>query len=69
MLSDAKGALKKEMIIMCTDCGGEFEVPEDVETGEIIECPDCGLDYVIVLDESGQLSLKELTLEGEDWGE
>ena len=54
---------------MCTDCGGEIEVPDDSEAGEIIECPDCGLDYVIVEDESGQLSLKELTLEGEDWGE
>ena len=57
------------MTIMCTDCGGELEVPNDSEAGEIIECPDCGLDYVIVEDESGQLSLKELTLEGEDWGE
>ena len=33
------------------------------------KCPDCGLDYVVVEDESGMLQLKELTIEGEDWGE
>lgn len=64
-----QGAYKKNMVITCTDCGGEIEFPEDVEAGEIIECPDCGLDYVVVFDDGGSVSLKELTLEGEDWGE
>lgn len=57
------------MSIICMDCGGEIEIPEDVEAGEIIECPDCGLDYIVVIDENGSVSLKELTLKGEDWGE
>jgi lysine biosynthesis protein LysW len=57
------------MSTVCIDCGVTIEILEDVIPGEIIGCPDCGLDYVVVEDESGLLSLKELTIEGEDWGE
>jgi len=56
------------MASICIDCGRELEIPEDVLEGEIIGCPDCGLDYVIKLDE-GEITLNELTIEGEDWGE
>ena len=55
--------------IDCTDCGGIIEITEDVLVGEIISCPDCGLDYVIEEDGSGLLVIKELIIEGEDWGE
>jgi alpha-aminoadipate carrier protein LysW len=54
---------------ICSECFAEFGVPNDLEEGEIITCPDCGLDYVIEIDEEGKKVLKELTLEGEDWGE
>jgi alpha-aminoadipate carrier protein LysW len=57
------------MSINCTDCGGVIKMPEDVAVGEIIECPDCGLEYVAAETENGLLVLKELTLKGEDWGE
>jgi alpha-aminoadipate carrier protein LysW len=53
----------------CTDCGGVVDFPDDCLVDEIISCPDCGLDYVVVEEESGLLTIKELTLEGEDWGE
>jgi len=53
----------------CTDCGASVEMPNDALPGEIIGCPDCGLDYVIETDEGGEKKLIELTLEGEDWGE
>ena len=53
----------------CTDCGGVIDLPDDCLVNEIICCPDCGLDYVIIEEESGLLTIKELTLEGEDWGE
>jgi len=56
-------------VFACTDCGAELEIPEDALPGEIIGCPDCGLDYVIEVDESGGKQLKELLIEGEDWGE
>ncbi len=51
------------------DCKALIDVPEDALPGEIVSCPDCGLDYVVEMDESGLLILKELTIEGEDWGE
>jgi len=57
------------MMINCVDCGAEIEIPEDVIQGEIISCPDCGLDFVTIEGESGLLSLQELMIEGEDWGE
>ncbi len=46
-----------------------MDVPNDALIGEIIGCPDCGLDYVIENDDSGGKHLKELLIEGEDWGE
>ena len=55
--------------IDCTDRGGIIEIPEDVLTGEILSCPDCGLDYVVEEDGTGLLVIKELTIDGEDWGE
>lgn len=53
----------------CDDCGAPINFPEDVITDEIIGCSDCGLDYVVVKNETGELSLSELLIEGEDWGE
>jgi len=32
-------------------------------------CPMCGVDYIIAVDERGLVTLKELAIEGEDWGE
>jgi alpha-aminoadipate carrier protein LysW len=57
------------MSMNCVDCGGILEIPEDSISGEIISCPDCGLDFVVVEGENGLLMLKELMIEGEDWGE
>jgi alpha-aminoadipate carrier protein LysW len=52
----------------CTDCEAEIEVPDDVVDGEIITCPDCGLDLEVVLTPQGR-SIKPLSVEKEDWGE
>lgn len=57
------------MSINCVDCGASINIPDDAISGEIIGCPDCGLDYVVVDDGSGSLSIQELMIEGEDWGE
>ena len=57
------------MMYDCKDCGASIEVPTDVQSGEILGCADCGLDYVIELDASGIILIKELAIEGEDWGE
>lgn len=53
----------------CIDCGADLEVSDDVLQGEIIGCPDCGLDYFLDEGEDGTKHLKELLIEGEDWGE
>lgn len=57
------------MSLTCMDCEALIEIPEDSLSGEIISCPDCGLDFAIVEDETGLLSIQELVIEGEDWGE
>jgi len=53
----------------CIDCTAPLEVPSDALDGEIIDCPDCGLDYVMEVGEEGKKELKQLTVDGEDWGE
>jgi predicted RNA-binding Zn-ribbon protein involved in translation (DUF1610 family) len=53
----------------CIECGGTLDVPKECEKGDIFSCPDCGVDYVIELDEEGNKQVKELNLEEEDWGE
>ena len=58
-----------KLIENCVDCDASIEVSSDPLEGEIIGCPDCGLDYVMEIGEQGSIQLKELIIEGEDWGE
>ncbi len=55
----------------CPDCDSELDVPCDVQLGEIVSCPSCGLELEVkqLSNGGGALSLQELILEGEDWGE
>ncbi len=51
----------------CSECGAGVDLPQDVEIGEIIVCPDCGAELEI-------RGLDPLVLElapevEEDWGE
>ena len=57
------------MTTTCTECGSEVKVDNNVVDGEVLSCPVCGLDHVVKIDASGNISLKELAIEGEDWGE
>ncbi len=43
----------------------------DVEKGEILSCPGCGLELEVkkINNGGGCIDLQELTIEGEDWGE
>jgi transcription elongation factor Elf1 len=56
---------------VCPDCDSELSVPCDVEKGEILSCPCCGLELEIkeIGCGGGCASLQELVIEGEDWGE
>jgi len=51
----------------CLECGAPIELADDVEEGEIVVCPDCGVELEVVsLD---PISLELAPEEEEDWGE
>ena len=54
----------------CPDCDSELNVPCDIEKGEILSCPGCGLELEVKkINGGGCVELQELAIEGEDWGE
>jgi len=55
----------------CPDCDSALEVPSDVELGEILSCPCCGLELEVKKTTfgGGCTEFQELVIEGEDWGE
>lgn len=53
----------------CLECDGEIELPNDVAIGEIVTCPDCGLDFEVCKINPDGISLKKAESIGEDWGE
>jgi lysine biosynthesis protein LysW len=57
------------MVFQCKECGTEIEATIENVAGEIVPCPMCGVDYVVVVDENRLVTLKEFAIEGEDWGE
>ena len=57
------------MKVKCLECNCEFDVPDDVIVGEIVTCPDCGLELEVTKIEAGLIEVKSAKVEGEDWGE
>jgi len=55
--------------LKCPECDGEIDVPEDVISGEIVSCSDCGMDLEVRFTEKGEINLQQAEIEGEDWGE
>jgi alpha-aminoadipate carrier protein LysW len=53
----------------CPDCDADLKVSEDTEKGEIVSCPECGLELEVKQIDGTKLELEELVIEGEDWGE
>ncbi|MFQ5836456.1 MAG: lysine biosynthesis protein LysW [Candidatus Bathyarchaeia archaeon] len=54
---------------LCPDCDAELEVPNSVVTGEILTCLSCGLELEVSQINHDSVELRELVIEGEDWGE
>lgn len=54
-------------IVSCPECLAEITLEADAELGEIIVCPDCGVDLEIVSLEPAAVDLAPM--EEEDWGE
>lgn len=53
--------------ITCPECEAEVRLEADAEAGEIIVCPDCGVDLEITSLDPAQVELAPM--EEEDWGE
>lgn len=54
---------------MCPDCEAEIKLPEGAKAGEIVSCPDCGLELEVKEINGDKIDLKEISIEKEDWGE
>ncbi len=52
----------------CPDCDAALSVPDDAVDGEIVTCPDCGLDLQVTITGHSR-SVKAVVVEKEDWGE
>jgi alpha-aminoadipate carrier protein LysW len=52
----------------CPDCEAAIPVPDDAVEGEIVTCPDCGLDLEVHTTGESR-SIKPVVIEKEDWGE
>lgn len=61
----------KTVTAKCPDCDSILNIPYDIEEGEILSCPGCGLELEVKKPSKGgeYLNLQELIIEGEDWGE
>jgi alpha-aminoadipate carrier protein LysW len=51
----------------CPECEGEVELEEDAIAGEIVQCPDCGVELEVV--SVKPVELARAPEEEEDWGE
>jgi alpha-aminoadipate carrier protein LysW len=54
-------------MVECLECAAELDLGSDLEEGEILVCPDCGVELEV-------MGLDPITLElapevEEDWGE
>jgi alpha-aminoadipate carrier protein LysW len=53
----------------CAECYFEFEVDNEVMMGEIIECPDCGVELEVIELKDNEVVVQKAEMEEEDWGE
>ncbi len=53
----------------CPSCFFEFELDEGTIEGEVIPCPDCGVDLEVVSIQGNVVKLEEAEMAEEDWGE
>jgi len=55
--------------IECPECLAKIDVPDDVLIGEILECPDCGIELEVCKIEGRKVEVRIAASEEEDWGE
>ena len=54
-------------MVMCPECEAEIILEVGTEVGEILVCPDCGVDLEVMFLDPPQVDLAPM--EEEDWGE
>ncbi|MEM2110584.1 MAG: alpha-aminoadipate/glutamate carrier protein LysW/ArgW [Candidatus Bathyarchaeia archaeon] len=59
----------KSFKLRCLECDAELEIPDDAISGEIVSCPDCGMDFEVKITDKGEKEIIAAEIEGEDWGE
>jgi len=55
------------MTVTCPECEAEFDIPDNTQIGEIVVCPDCGVELEVESIEPPTLVLAPEV--EEDWGE
>jgi len=55
--------------VKCPECDANIHIPDDAVSGEIVSCPDCGLELEVKEIQGDMVETQELAIEGEDWGE
>ena len=53
--------------VTCPECAAEITLAENTEVGEILVCPDCGVDLEVTSLVPAEVQLAPL--DQEDWGE
>ncbi|HEX7973651.1 MAG TPA: lysine biosynthesis protein LysW [Anaerolineales bacterium] len=53
--------------VNCSECAAEISLDDKAEVGEIIVCPECGVDLEITSLDPAEVELAPM--EEEDWGE
>ncbi len=51
----------------CPECEADISIPDGTVEGEIIQCPDCGVELEVISLDPAMLELAPE--EEEDWGE
>jgi alpha-aminoadipate carrier protein LysW len=57
----------KMSTVNCVECEAEITLEDGTEVGEILVCPDCGVDLEVTALDPAALELAPM--EQEDWGE
>lgn len=56
------------MLPFCPECESEIEIDDlDVDKGEVISCPECGVDLRVM--NVAPIELELAPIEGMEWGE
>ena len=55
------------LTVICPECEAEITLAAGTEVGEILVCPDCGVDLEVTALDPAKVQLAPM--EQEDWGE